>query len=162
MPADFKQLINGVPWDFSVVELTISTPSPQVISRISNINYTEGLTPGELRGTSPKLLGMSTGVYSGSGSLSIYREEFNTMLGHLKLCAIPRLNAGWMQKIFSFKIMYGDRDRPPAIDDIRGCRFTNRASNNSQGGDPLMVDLDFIFIDMLTNGQKAVTDRNGQ
>lgn len=161
MTAGFQQLINGHAWDFSSVQITVSTPAPKFITRIASINYEQSLTPGQLRGNSAQVLALTRGQYEASGSMSLYREEYNLLIAALALAPFPPPPAGYMQKSFEIIVNYGELDSIPSVDTLSGCRITRDSSQNQQGGDSLMVDLDFIIIRMLKNGLLPVADRGG-
>lgn len=162
MTIGFQQLINGHAWDFSSLQVTVSTnAAPVIITRFHSLNYEHSLTPGILRGTSAHKLARTRGQYESSGSMSIYKEEYDILLAALATSPLPNPAAGYMEKPFTFVVSYGEFATVPSTDRIVGCRITRDSSQNQQGGDPLMVDLDFDIMKLYRNGQLAVRDRSG-
>ncbi len=159
MPAVFSQLINGLSWDFSSLVLKADLPTPITITRFNNFNYEQSLTPGVLRGNSAQKLGRTRGQYEASGSMSIYREEFDIVLALLG--SMPPANQGWMEKSFDFSVSYGEMIGIPANDELQGIRIVRWAAQNAQGGDPTMIDVDFDIMKILLNGFPAVIDKGG-
>jgi len=161
MPVGFAQLINGHAWDFSSVTITVSTPAPVILTRIASINYEDSLTPSPLRGNSAHKLARSRGQYEASGSMSLYREEFDLLLIALTKAPFPTVTAGYMEKSFKVIVSYGEAASVPSTDELIGCRITRRSSQNQQGSDPIMVDVDLDIMKIRVNGASAVRDKSG-
>lgn len=123
-------LVNGVRYSFASIELSVAG---KVILGAKEIAYTETLEPGELRGTSSQLLGRTAGDYSVEGSMTLYREEFDDLLG--------TLGEGYLRKVFDVTITYADEGAPTKTDKLVGCRIKSVEQSNSQGTDGLEVQL---------------------
>lgn len=163
MPFDTKPIINGTAYDFSSIDLTVVTSQgPKTAKAFSTLNYQQGLSPGMLRGNGPTVLAYTRGTYEASGSFTMYREAYDDLLVDLKKCTVPSPKVGYMQKIFSMVAMYGPEGRAPSVDDLKFCRITSDSSNNQQGGDPTVIEVEFLITKLLRNGQAAVLDRNGR
>jgi hypothetical protein len=157
MPAGFSQLINGHAWDFSSVTIRVNAPTPIILTLVASLNYEQSRTPGVLRGTSAKKLGRSRGQYDASGSMSIYREEFNILVQ--ALAALPPVGQGFMEKAFEITVSYGEMTSAPSTDELQGVCIIRTNNQNQQGGDPLFVDVDLDIMDILLDGVPAVIDK---
>ena len=71
-------LINGVRYDFSSVELNFNG----LIQRagIKALSYKHSLTPGELRGNRPQLVGRTRGKYEASASFEMFKLEYQSFI----------------------------------------------------------------------------------
>lgn len=159
MPAALAQLINGVGFDFSSIKITLATPVPTFITRIASISYEHSLTPGVLRGTSSHKLARSRGTYEASGSMSIYLDEWRIM--RRALVAAPPASGGFMEKPFQIVCSMAEALSPPSTDKLTGCRITRVGRQYQQGGEFLMIDIDFDVMKLVEGGDAAVRDKSG-
>lgn len=156
MPNPIAQLINGMRYDFSSIELNIlGIP----FTLVTEINYSDSLEPGTLRGTSPKKLGRTRGEYDAEGSITIYKADYNQLTTLLLPLA---LGGGFMEAPFLITVMYQEvRSEGLITDTLRGCRIVSNDSSNSQGGDPSMMSIDLNIMEILWNGKRPVADNTG-
>lgn len=153
-----QQLINGTAYDFSTIKVMAG---PRVFSRISAINYEHGIEQSELRGTSSFVLARTNGQYSASGSMTIYKEDFDELIGIVMAMPVTpgasMYRSGWMQKQFPIVINYSDPTSGKVLTDtLQGVRITRHRDNHSVGTDALMSELDLSIMRVITNGKSAV------
>lgn len=160
MTTSFAQLVNGLTFDFSSVSILVATPVPTFITRITAINWEQSLTPGIMRGNSAHKLGRSRGTYEASGSMTMYVEEWRVMRAALAAAPLPALG-GFMEKSFAITITAAESTGLPMQDVLTGCRITKEGRQYQQGGDVLMVDLDFDIMKIRSDLQSAVRDKSG-
>jgi hypothetical protein len=151
-------LINGVRYDASSVELKINA---QRYIGVASLDYEQGLDPGIVRGLNPQALGFTRGMYEVSGTIALYREEFNDLTTNFLTVAQGLLEANVLCTVTYSEL-------PPAAiptgavsgtttDTIVGMRFTrSRHSVRAGSSDPLVVELPFIARYLLVNGVPAL------
>jgi hypothetical protein len=155
------QLVNGHRYAFTSIVATILTPMPRIVTQITAINYETSRDIGILRGTSAKKLGRTRGEFDFTGSMTLYKEEFDRLVTELKKAPFPP-GAGFGEKVFQITVQYGEAPPSiPSLDTLVGATITRISQNNSQGPDALMVDLDLDYMDILYNGSSPVVDRGG-
>lgn len=161
-PVNIRPLINDRAYDISSIELTIATPKPVTIASFISLNYQAGLTPGMLRGNGPYVLQYSRGQFEASGSFTLARKVFDSLLDTLALCVTPDPKAGYMEKLFSFVVTYGEFGSKPTVDNLQFCRITSHSAANQTGGDPTAMEVEYLITKMRVNNHSPVRDRNGQ
>jgi hypothetical protein len=152
-----QTLINGEAYSFSSIKLTSTVlGAPPLLERVRAVNYKHSLTPGELRGMSPKVLGTTKGEYAADGSLELYLEDWK--LFRTGLFAMPTLPlvAGFMQKKFMVTVAYASEGCVPTIDVLRGCRIIEVSKAYSRGTDALFVQLSLHIMEVVEDGVPAV------
>ena len=112
---------------------------------VKSINYSDGLDPGEVRGTAPQLLGRTKGKYSAEGSMELYEAEFSDFVAAL-LSAGPSLgfidSVGFMEIPFEVSVSYAEENSPTITDTLVACRIKKVDKSRAEGTDPLTVKLD--------------------
>ena len=112
---------------------------------VKAINYSDGLDPGEVRGTAPQLIGRTKGKYSAEGSIEIYEAEFADFAAAL-LAAGPNLgftnSVGIMEIPFEVSVSYAEENSPTITDTLVACRVKKIDKSRSEGTDPTTVKLD--------------------
>lgn len=146
------QLINGIRYDFSSIELNIFG---KTFTEVQEISYSESLEPGILRGTSAKKLGRTRGEYDAEGSITFYLGAFDQFTTLLSAKAAGR---GWMTQSFLITVIYQELvgGGPIVTDVLRGARVTNVDKSHSSGGDALQVTCDLDIIEVISNGKSAL------
>ena len=139
-------LINGNKYDYSSIEIDIDGT---LFTGVKEVSFTQGLEPGEVRGTRAELIGRTRGEYSAEGSMVVYAEEYAEI--------IAALGDGFMEKSFSVTMTYSDTNVPTQVNRLIGCRITNVEGGGSQGTDPLEVSLDLSVFRVETDGLNAVS-----
>ena len=153
-----QQLINGAAFDFSTIEVVIG---PRTFARVNSINYEHGVDQGEVRGTSPFVLATTRGQYSASGSMTIYKEDFDQLT--TMLLAMPGPGAapagGYMEKRFPIVVTYAEASSQKLVTDtLIGCRILRARDAHSAGADSLNVEMDLHIMKVLHNGKHAIFD----
>lgn len=134
-------VINGQRCDFSSIETDVNGV---VQSGYKEISYSHKLDPGKLRGTSPEVLGRTTGEYSAEGSLTLYLAEWEQLR--------ESLAPGYMVTSFDTTVAYNASGEPLQVDELIGCRITNVEKQHSQGTDPLTVKLTLDILKVIEDG----------
>jgi hypothetical protein len=145
MPLPSYPLINGRRYSFASIEINING---EAILGCKELQYTEALEPGEVRGAGPQVLGRTLGDYSVEGSVTVYREEWDAIL--------EKLGAGYMAKVFDVVATYAEEGAPTKTDKLAGCRIKNVEQSNSQGTDALEVKLDLHVFYLLRDNVAAI------
>lgn len=141
--------IKGHYYDYSCVEIAVDGG---LQPRITEINYSQKLDPGILRGTSAMMQGRTRGTYETSGSLTIYKEDYEFM----KPALAAKGGGGFMLAVFDISVVFSATGMPQNEDQLMGCRITNEEYGFQSGNDPLMVKLELSIMKILTNGLSAV------
>src|SRR5574343_810760 len=115
-------LVNGLPYDFSSVE--IITPIG-IVNAIKEITYSDTLAPGKVRGTRAQVIGRTRGKYDAEGSLSIYKAEWEDLIA--KLAPISGL-VGFMEVTFPIVVNFSEFFEPRRPNVLHGCRITKAAT----------------------------------
>lgn len=157
-----QQLINGALYDYSCIELMCGV---RIFNRITSINYEHGVEQGELRGTSPFLAGTTRGIYSATGSMTLYKEEFDALTTLLQ--AMPGPGGlpvgGWMEKRFPITVTFAEpMQKKLMTDQLIGVRILRTRDNYSAGADALMTECDLHISKLLLNGKAALLDNTGR
>ena len=153
MPIGYP-LVNGNRFDASSIELQIN--GKRYIG-CTDCTYEQTLEPGEVRGLSPQLLGLTRGIQKCSGTITILREEFDDLTLDLQNLAVGLLEAN-----FTITVTYSEVP-PVAIpsgvvgttstDTIVGARITGTRHKFSAGSsDPISVEMPFMARYILVNG----------
>jgi hypothetical protein len=144
-------LINGRTYSFSSLEIWAGrVPIPQVAFK--SINYTDKLTPGVMRGTSPHKLARTRGEHDPTGDCEIYRLAFENLKLTLGVGGI-----GFMETEFLILVQYADTGMPVIRDSLVGIRITEVAASNQSGTDPTAVKLTLDPMSILWNGVPGVS-----
>lgn len=118
--------VNGQTYDFSSVQVKLGDVG--VAINIEEINYSDGLEPGERRGTAPYVTETTRGEYSAEGDMTLSKEDSSIL--------IKAFGPGFMEKKFQIVVTYADDGSPTIVDTLNKVRI----SGNDQGasrGDPL-------------------------
>lgn len=153
MPIGYP-LVNGNRFDASSIELQIN--GKRYIG-VTECDYEQTLDPGEVRGLSPQILGLTRGVQKCSGRIVLLREEFDDLTVDLQTLAVGILEAN-----FTITVTYSEVP-PVAIpsgvvgttstDTIVGVRITGTRHKFSAGSsDPIGVEMPFMARYILVNG----------
>ena len=142
--ADYP-LVNGKRYDFSSIVLQL--PERKILG-FKEINYSQKLEPGEVRGAHAQLLGRTRGNYTGEGSMTLYRQEADELR--------QALGDGYMEKEFDITVTYADDGQPTVTDILKACRIVGEDASHSQGQDPLVEKFDLSVLSIKKNGKSAV------
>lgn len=146
-------LINGVRHDFSSLELKFATFGNLVIVGIKSVNYKSSLKPTKVYGTHPQPIGRTRGVYDASGDIEMYLAEANVLES-----AIAATGQGLMEAVFDATVTRFENQFDSIIDEIIGCRITDRDSSNSQGGDAATIKYTLDVMVITLNKNNSLTN----
>lgn len=150
MPS-IAQLINGVRYDFSSIELTINGLT---YSAVQEISYTHELQPGILRGTRPGKLGRTRGQYDANGSLVMYKSDYQQFI---TLLQATNPLTGYMEKNFLVTVIYEEIGSGELITDVlQGCRIVSEENSHSEGSDALQVTAQLDIMQVIPNGMTPI------
>ena len=149
LPKSIGARIKGHYYDYSCIEIALDGG---IQPHITEINYSQKLDPGILRGTSALVQGRTRGTYETSGSFSIYKEDYEL----LKTLLVAKGNGGFMLGVFDMTLTYSATGMPQNEDQLIGCRITSEENAYSYGNDPLIVRVELSIIKIITNGLSAV------
>lgn len=145
--------INGVRHSWSSIE---ARANGNIILGFTEINYTNTLDPGVVRGAGALPIGHTLGNAEYEGDFSILLEEFNNL--------VESLGEGWMTVTFDIVVSYDATIGNVAAgglsvitDTLRGCRITKVESSNSGGSTDATVRKCTIKpLQILFNGVSAM------
>lgn len=145
------QLINGIRYDYSSIEISINGIT---YSAVQEISYQHSLEPGILRGTRAGKLGRTRGQYDATGSLVMYKSDYQQLI---TLLQATNPLTGYMEKSFLVTVIYEEIGSGELITDIlQGCRITSSENSHSQGSDALQVTSQMDIMNLLENGIPAI------
>ena len=133
-------------YDFSSMEASFNGV---IFTGITEISYTQTLTPGIQRGASARKLGRTRGEYDATGSFTMYKEEYDELIQALAAGGIAT-SRGYGEVPFVITLVYEEGGRIKK-DKLSGARITNDEDSHSQGSDALVVsaELDLMKIELL-------------
>lgn len=131
------RIINGVVYDYSSITVTVDGIP---YGGISEINYSDTLDPGVLRGTSALPRGFTRGQYEAEASFTIALQD---MLPLREALAAKAIGGGFMETVFLISVSYREATSPLVTDTIEGCRIKHQENSHSAGNnDGLMTKVD--------------------
>ncbi len=133
--------INGNRYSFSSIEMDLLGLTFKGFTAIS---YTQALEPGEIRGNSPQLLGLTMGELKVSGNIDLFEEE-DALL-------IQTMGDGFLTQTFPITVTFADIQADTRSDVIVGARFKGGARSFQKGTDGLVIKRDFIGFYIIENG----------
>lgn len=144
--------INGKVYQYDNLEIVINgIPYPGIVE----INYSDTLEPGILRGTSPFMRGRTRGSYEAEASLTIAKEDFEPV----KAALIRIGRGGFGETEFLISVSYADPTSPLINDTIEGCRIKHQENSHSSGNsDGLVTKIDLSVFRIGWNGLYAVSE----
>lgn len=143
--------INGLVYDYSSIEITINGLPYQ---GITEINYSDTMEPGILRGTGPLMRGRSRGLYEAESSFTIAKEDFDAV----KRALVAMGLGGFMEAVFLITVSYKEATGNMITDEIEGCRIKHNENSHSAGNaDALMHKVDLSVFRIKWNGAYGVS-----
>lgn len=133
-------LINGIVYDHSSIEANIKGVR---YLQLSEIEYSDTLEPGKLRGAAAKVLATTRGEYSAEGSFSLSKQDGNQL--------IADLGQGFKAKSFPIVVNYAEAGLDMITDRLQGCRIT-KVEATSSGTDATMLKFSIHIMNILWNG----------
>jgi hypothetical protein len=144
-PLPVFPLINGNRFDFTSIEIMINGVPYRGVKAI---DYEDQLDPKKSYGTSARPLGRNRGPYDASGSLEIFREDWNSIAPVLAALG----NGGIGEANFLVIAHYADFGAPTITDTLIGCRVKKITNSHAQGASELTVKLELDIMDINRNG----------
>ncbi len=143
-------LVNGTYFDHNALRITIDGVE---IAGISEIAYSDGTEPGEVKGTRQIRLGRTQGPYSAELSFTMNKRRHVEMLG--------RFGHGFYDHDHDVSVSYRNTDGLGLVtDDIIGCRLTKNENSSSEGGDPVNVSVTSQPTVIIHNGINPLNEAN--
>jgi hypothetical protein len=160
LPIPLYPAINGVRCDFSSITFRANgAPIPGV----TEINYSQELKGGEVRGTPIQVIGYTPGQLKCKADFTMLQLEWNLLVPVLALLASGTPLSGYMQARFDLLIQYQLPQSSVIIQDvIRGCKVASHEMSNKLGSDALCekVELEPFYI-LKNNVAPVVYGNNG-
>jgi hypothetical protein len=151
--------VNGKRFYFGSTEVNFGVPGFAIPTLgLQSLDYSEELVPGELRGTSPVILGDTTGKYSTEWKMKLPKAETGFLVQQIANVAaanpdpITGLVMGYGQWKWTFTVNYLDIGQALQTDVAFNCRIKKIADSGKVGGDPLYCDIDLWVQAMSHNG----------
>ncbi len=144
-PLPVFPLINGNRFDFTSIELQINGVPYRGVKAI---DYEDQLDPKKQYGTSARALGRNRGPYDASGSLELFREEWNVIAPALAALG----NGGIGEANFLVVVSYADFGAPTITDKLIGARVKKVTNSQAQGASEITVKLELDIMDITRNG----------
>lgn len=140
-------LVNGNRFSFSSIEAAVLGV---IFYGFGEVNYSDNLDPGDVRGTSSQRLGRTQGDYKAEASIGVYLEEWLD----LQVLLAPAPPLGLMTTVFNVVVNYAELAlNPPQTDVIKGCRIKKIANDFKQSTEGLLVKLDLDVSYIIRNGR---------
>lgn len=146
--AQAQQIINGVAYDFTSIELVIVAPgvSPTPHAGVKSIEYSHGLEPGEGRGVRAQVSLRSRGKYSADGSMEMYKYEYQQFIQQLGSAGVH----GFMEVPFDILVSYVEPTSTVTITDrLVACRIKKAAESPSEDSGILTVKCDLHVMQII-------------
>lgn len=139
-------ILNGVYHDHTSLQIFIDG---QETVGIPELNYSDGLDPGEVRGTRSQVLGFTRGQYATEGDVTLYKRQYVSL--------ITRFGDGFLEHDFPIVISYRNDDNGGLITDtLAGVRLKKPSNASSEGNDPIKVKIDLRITYILWNGKNPL------
>lgn len=140
--------INGNVYDYATIKLMLDG---DLYVSVKSIKYKDSCEPGELRGTSPQILGRTTGDYKAEASIEVSKGAANELR--------KKLGTGFMAVKFDAVVNY----QPPGdleiiTDRVIGCRIKSTDNSHSQGSDALTETIELHVLKVNWNGYDPLPD----
>lgn len=149
-------LINGFRHSFANISAAISTDTAVYICRgITELNYSEEVSPGVVRGNRPQKIGETIGTYEASGSMTMLKEDFEEFIGML---SPEGASLGYMAKRFTLTVTFADPSRPAITNThvLNGVRIKKVQDDGSEGEEALTVQCDLSLQEVIRDGKTAM------
>lgn len=154
LPLPSYPQINGARTDFSCITFK---PNGVPIAGITEINYSQELKGGEVRGTPIQTIGYTPGQLKCKADFTILQLEWNLMVPALAVLGSGTPLSGYMQARFDLIVQYQLPQSPFVITDIiRGCKIASHDQANKLGTDALAVKVELEPFFILLNGVAPV------
>jgi len=151
--------VNGVRYQFASLEMNFGIAgfgSP--VLGLQSVDYDQELEPGELRGTSPAVLALTTGKYSCSAKLKLpkaegtYLEQQLALAGAANPDPLTGIIPGFGQIQWTATLGYYDIGCPFQSDVWYGARIKKDSDSHKVAPDPLYMDFEIYLMALSRNG----------
>lgn len=120
----------------------------QVVAGFTAIEYSIELTPGEVRGTSPRVLARTAGDEKFTATATMRKAEYENYRARLSVSG-----QGYMLVSHPITVTYFEIGASAPITDIlHGCRITKDQDSHKQGTDGLMVQITYHVMRIMRAG----------
>lgn len=143
--------INGHKYDFASLRFYVRAFR---YFEVRDFSYKQSLAPGKVRGTSAKIRGRTRGVYDGTGSLTMYKAEYQLFIAQLAV------TGPYMEQSFDVYASYAEAGAPIIKDTCLGIRIVDDEDSHSEGGDALLVKATLDIWEIRRGGLPAVSDNS--
>lgn len=147
-PTNVSQVINGVQFDWSSVEIQADN-SP--FGGVKSLDFDHSLEPGEGRGTRAQVALRGRGKYSANASMEMYSFEYQLLIAKLGAMGAR----GYMEYAFRIDVSYIELNLPMVGFTINGCRIKKEARNHSEDGGLLTVKADLHVLSVVPRAPGA-------
>lgn len=131
--------VNGKSYDWE--SISIQLPHGTLIA-VESIEYSDGKEVEANYGKGSNPYGYGEGNYSAEGKLSLAREEFERLLGHIK----KNSKTLYGLKPFPIIVSYANDDKATVVDKLPKVKFNSNSTSGSQGDKKINVEKDFIVL----------------
>lgn len=145
-------MINGHRYDFSSIEVK-TKKAGGIVTRtlgVKDIDYSDSLEPGKVRGNHAQKVGRTRGEYDAEGSLTLYKQEFDELL--------DLFGTGFMEQYFDIPVTYAESGSPTRTDVLSACRIKKIGNTHSEGGEALTIKLELDVGQIIRDGKHALTN----
>lgn len=154
MPLNEEQFpaINGTRYDFSSATISVDQ---LLYNGFKSIAYKHKLTPSVLRGNHPAIIGRTRGIYDvESVSGEMWKSDYQRLVNAIR-AAYPTV--GYMEAVFPIIVTHSEPTSEGLItDEIVGARIMSDEHGGSEGGDALVVKVEFHAMRLLLDDQPAI------
>jgi hypothetical protein len=142
--------INGNRYDWSSVEVSLAG---DITIALTEVTYSDGLEPGDARGTRSWILASTRGEYKPEAGFTIHKVELQRLID--KLAA----RGPYMEQRFDMLVSYADTGQPTLSDKVPACRIKKISDQPKQGSEPVTCKVDLHVGGIIErNGRKPVAD----
>lgn len=157
MPPNPEQVpnLNGNRYDFASVDIAINSI---VYNGFKSLNYKHSLKPGELFGNHAAMIGTTRGQYKvDSCNGEMWTADYQRLVNAIRT-AFPTI--GYMEARFPMTVMFSEPAGDGVIvDKLLGCRIMSDENGGSEGGDPLVVKVEFHVMRLFKDNQPALISK---
>lgn len=125
---------------------------------VKSLDYSDELTPGELRGTAPQIIGRTRGIQKATASIELFRLEWEILRARMGIGGV-----GYGETAQDIQVIMFEFGAQPVMDTIYAPRVMKVAlTSSSDSGDGLTVKLDLhpLRILMGTTENSIAATRN--
>lgn len=137
-------LVNGEYPDFA--SITFDFSGSKMPGGLEEVNYDDGMEPGEVRGNSAQLIGTTAGTYNATGDFSAYLPQMDELRGML-----IRKYGGLYTARFNMTLVI-ERGSITSTVELLGVRIKKFSAAHKSGNDALMEKAELHVLGIMRNG----------